>query len=231
MTTVVIGGLIAKGNNISSTDTTLQIWGLYHLVGITVSVLLGGLDLGDFTVAADGSVTVSLVVTANQTAAWSAAQLVAMTGDYGECTMRAYLNPGTGAVFVDIPCVIGQAYVSQAQRLRLATNQDAKTMTGPTLGMTRRTHLYSALVQDVVQITFGTLLAPSPLGNMDAWDTVDPVTGTAIAGGVAYSGVIIGTLEDGYSFDSMLCWQVNRPYPATVSAVSSFVQTQERNHK
>lgn len=231
VTAVVIGGLIGKGGtHVGAVDTTLQIWGLYHLVGVTVSVCLGALDLGDFVVAADGSVTVSLIVTGGQSAAWSAAQLIAMDSAtaYGECTTLIQVDGGSGSVFVNVPCVIGQAYVSQGQRLRLSTLQDAKTTTGNALGMNRRTQMYAALVQDVVQITFGTSLAPSPLGNMTAWDTKDPKTEVALAGGVAYSGVIFGTIKDGYTFDSQLCWQVNRPYPATVSAISSFMQTNER---
>ncbi len=229
VTTIVIGGLIGKGGNaIASVDQTLQIWGLYHLVGVTVSVCLGALDLGDFVVAADGSVTVSLVVTVSQTAAWSAAQLIAMDGSYGENTMLIQVNPGTGAVFANVPCVVGQAYVSQGQRLRLATVQDAKTTTGPALGMNRRTQMFAALVQNVVQITFGTSLTPTPLGNMHAWDTKDPKTEVALGGGQAYSGVIFGTIGDGYTFDSELCWQINRPYPATIVAATSFMQVNER---
>ena len=226
--TIVIGGLIAKGGDaVLSVDQTLTIWGLYHLTSETVSVCLGALDLGDFVVAADGSVTVSLVVTANQTAAWSAAELIAMDDQYGENTMLTYLNPGTGAVFVNVPCVVGKAYVSQGQRLRLATQRDAKTETGDVWGMSRRTHMLSALLENTVQISFGTSLTPSPTGNMDeAVLLVDGVT--ALAGGEAFSGVYQGTLEDSYSFDSMLCWQINRPYPCTIMAVNSFMQTIER---
>ena len=237
VTAIVIGGLIGKGGtNVGGVDTTLQIWGLSHLTGDTVSVCLGALDLGDFTVAADGSVTVSLLVTGSQTAAWSAAQLVAMDSStaYGENTMLIEIQPDTptGEIFVNVPCVIGSPFVSQGQRLRLASQKDAKTATGDALGMTRRTHWFSALLQNVVQIQFGTSLTPSPLGNMDQWDTTDPVTGALLAGGVAYSGVIsLPCPGDGYSFDSMLCWQIDRPYPATVVSAISFLQTQERGNK
>jgi hypothetical protein len=233
-TNIVIGGLIGKGGtNVGGVDTTLTIWGLYHLTGVTVSVCLGALDLGDFVVAADGSVTVSLIMTGSQTSAWSAAQLIAMDkgdGGYGESTMLTEIKPDsiTGEVFINIPCVIGQPYVSQGQRLRLATVQDAKTPTGPALGMTRRTHMWSALVQNAVEFRIGTSLTPSPLGNMHAWDTVNPDTGAALAAGQSFSGVVFGVLDDGYTFNGQLCWQTDRPYPMTVCAVSSFVQTQER---
>jgi hypothetical protein len=226
--TLVIGGLIGKGGNaIASVDQTLTIWGLYHLTGETVAVNLGALDLGDFVVAADGSVTVSLVVTVNQTAAWSAAELIAMNDQYGEGTMLIQVNPGTGAVFVNVPCVVGQAYVSQGQRLRLTTMQDAKTRTGPALGMIRRVHEYAALLENTVEISFGTSLTPTPAGNMDPWDQIDPATGSAIDVTAGYSGVITGHPNDAPGYDGMLCWQIVRPYPATVCSVTSFLETAE----
>ncbi len=234
-TNIVVGGLIGKGGTtVSGIDTTLQIWGLFHLTGKLVSVFLGGLDLGDFTVAADGSVTVSLLATAGQPNAWSAAQLVAMDagdGGYGESTTLVQLQAGAGAVFINIPCVIGLPYITQGQRLRLSTFQDAKTQTGPVLGESRRTHMWSALLQNTVQISFGTSLTPAPTGNMNEWDQLNPDTGVALAAGEQFSGVAWGTLDDGYSFDSELCWQVLRPYPATVCSVNQFVQVQERNKK
>ncbi len=228
-TTIVIGGLIAKGDtNVGGVDTTLQIWGLYHLVGITVSVCLGALDLGDFVVAADGSVTVSLIPTVGQPNAWSAVQLAAMDAQYGENTMLTQLNSGSGAVFINLPCVIGQAYVSQGQRLRLLNQQDAKTTTGGALGMRRRTHMVGTLLQNAMQISFGTSLTPSPLGNMDNAILTQADETTTLASGTSFSGVYWGTIEDGSTFDSQLCWQIDRPYPATVSAITSFMETNER---
>jgi hypothetical protein len=229
MTAVVHRGLIGKGGtNVSGVDTTLTIWGLFHLTNDIVSVCLGALDLGDFTVAADGSVTVSLLATAGQPNAWSAIQLLNMNADYGESTTLIQVNSGAGATFANVPCVVGSAYTTQGQRLRLITVQDAKTPTGPVLATVRRSQMWGALLQNAIQISFGTSFTPGTVGNMDPWDTIDPVTGDALVAGVAYSGVVTGILEDGHSYDSMLCWQVNRPYPATVVSISSFLQTHER---
>ena len=51
-----ITGLIAKGINPSANiSQDLQIWGLSHLVAKSVSVFINGEDVGDLTVAADGS--------------------------------------------------------------------------------------------------------------------------------------------------------------------------------
>ncbi len=221
-------GLIGKGGGaIANVDQNLQIWGLYHLIGGTVSVFILGLDLGDVTVATDGSITVSLVVTGSQTAAWSAAQLIAADGDYGESTTPISVKNGGAAVQVSVPIVIGQPYIAQGQRLRAVAPDDTKTPTGAALGMNRRGHQFAVLLQNAVQVRFGTKLTPSPLGDMKAAVFTD-AGGTPIADATTFSGVYWDTLNDDYSFDSMFCWQVERPYPCTVCAATVFLETEER---
>lgn len=222
------GGMIGKGGSAAAgVDQSLQIWGLYHLIGSTVSVFVLGLDLGDFTVATDGSVTISLVTTVSQTAAWSAAQLIAADGDYGESSTPISVKNGGAAVQVSVPIVIGLPYISQGQRLRAITADDTKAQTGPALGVERRANQFSVLLQNTVQVRFGTSLTPSPTGAMlPAVFTND--AGTPIAEGAAFSGVYWDTLTDDYGFDSMFCWQIERPYPCTIVSASSFIETEER---
>lgn len=221
-------GLIGKGGGaIANVDQNLQIWGLYHLIGTTVSVKLLGLDLGDFVVATDGSVTVSLVDTVNQTASWTAAELIAASADYGENTVPISVKNGGAAVQVNTDAVIGPPFVSQGQRLRASAADDTKTPTGPALGMTRRAHRFSMLFQNAVAVKVGSLLTPTPSGDMVAITFTD-AAGTALADGTAYSGVWESTVVDDYSFDGMLCWQIDRPYPCTVVAATSFIETEER---
>lgn len=222
-------GLIGKGGGaIANVDQNLQIWGLYHLIGSTVSVFVLGLDLGDFTVATDGSVTISLVDTVSQTASWTAAELIAADlSTYGESSVPISVKNGGAAVQVTVPIVIGVPYVAQGQRLRAITQDDSKGQQGAALGGTRRTHMFSALLQNTLGVRFGTLLTPSPYGSMLAATFTDDA-GTALADGVAYSGVYWDTLTDDYTFDSMFCWQSDRPYPCTVVSTSSFVEIEER---
>ena len=52
--------------------------------------------------------------------------------------------------------------------------------------------------------------------------------GTAYTHSQFYNGIYWGTLDDGYSFDSMTAWQISRPYPATVCSVGGFIHTQDR---
>ena len=223
------GGLIAKGGGaIANVDQNLQIWGLYHLTGETVSVAILGLDLGDFTVATDGSVTVSLVATVNQTSAWSAAQLIAAdSSGYGENATPISVKNGGAAVQATVPIVVGSPYVTQGQRLRPVTQDDAKAHTGAVLGAVRIGYQHGTLIQNAVVAQFGTVLTPSPLGNMDQAVFTDSA-GTALASGVAFSGVFWGILPDAIGFDSMFCWQVVRPYPCTIVSNTMFLTTSER---
>jgi hypothetical protein len=126
-----------------------------------------------------------------------------------------------------VPIVIGVPYVSQGQRLRAIQPADTKAQQGPALGVERRAHMFSALMQNTVQVRFGSKLTPSPLGNMLPAKFTG-ASGIPIADGVQYSGVYWDTLTDDYSFDSMFCWQVERPYPCTIVSASSFIETQER---
>lgn len=54
--------------NETTTPGTATLFGYNHLIGKTVSVVAGGLDLGDYLVAADGSIQVPLGATAPQNA-------------------------------------------------------------------------------------------------------------------------------------------------------------------
>lgn len=222
-------GLIGKGGGaIANVDQNLQIWGLYHLIGSTVQVFVLGLDLGDFVVATDGSVTISLVATVSQTAAWSAAQLIAADlSTYGESSTPISVKNGGAAVQVTVPIVIGVPFVAQGQRLRVVTQDDTKGQQGAALGVNRRSYMFSALLQNTVEVRFGTILTPSPYGSMLAAKFTDDA-GTAIADGTAFSGVYWDTLTDDYSFDSMFCWQTDRPYPCTIVSTSSFIEVEER---
>lgn len=221
-------GLIGKGSGaIANVDQNLQIWGLYHLIGSIVQVFLLGLDLGDFTVATDGSVTVSLVATAGQPNVWSAAQLIAATADYGESSTVVSIKNGGAAVQTTVPIVIGVAYVAQGQRLRAITQDDTKGQQGAALGVERRGNMFAVLLQNTVEVRFGTVLTPAPYGSMLSATFTDDA-GTASAAGTAFSGVYWDTLTDDYTFDSMFCWQSDRPYPCTIVSTSAFIEIEER---
>jgi hypothetical protein len=44
-----------------------------------------------------------------------------------------------------------------------------------------------------------------------------------------YSGLLWDTVDDdGTGFDGQLCWQITRPYPASIQAIGGFIKTQDR---
>lgn len=228
MTTLATGvlgitGLIAKGINASgSVSQDLQIWGLSHLIGKTVSAFVDGSDTGDFTVAADGSITVDISSSDHPV---TAATLVASDDDWGESTTPCYVQNGSTAVWTNVGIVVGQPYVSQGQRLRPVLDADLASRIGGGIGFTIRTHHYAILFQDAVIVKVGTVLLPSPDGNMEEarFPGSDEVT-LHMQPYSMFSGVHDSfSIDDSYSSDSQLCWQVDRPWPCTVCAVTQFL--------
>ncbi len=232
-----IGGLIAKGiTTVSTNSTQLQIWGLGHFrfsgMSTTVSVTVLGVDCGDFTVAAGGSVTIALTggaAVSGNAGVVSLAALVAADALYSiEQSTPAQVVVAGVTTNINIPIVIGHPYVAQGQRLRPATADDGKSLQGPLLGKRRRSAQFAALVQDAVVVSFGTLLTPTPSGNMISSTMLDGgATGSALAQGVGYTGVFRQTLVDDSTFDGALCWQVDRPYPFVICAINQFVVASE----
>jgi hypothetical protein len=90
------------------------------------------------------------------------------------------------------------------------------------LGKTRRTHMYSALLQRTQGIKFGTDFGSMrPAQFRSAGNIPYPLTSL-------FSAVHQDSLQDDYSFDSMLCWEIDRPYPATVCTLGANLHTQDR---
>jgi hypothetical protein len=139
---------------------------------------------------------------------------------YGGSTIVA---PTTVCPDLGENCInVGFTYTSQGQVVRPALPTEGGASNGALTGKTRRLHMFSALLVDTQGISFGTdftalhaALFKSPGGTPYTQQTL-------------YSGVYQGTIESKYDFDGMLCWQITRPYPATVAAVNSFVMTQDR---
>lgn len=132
-------------------------------------------------------------------------------------------TPGIVAgTIVTAPAVIGYTYTSQGQILRPIAPQDTGAQNGPALAKTRRAHQYAALIHRTGPIKFGTTFAKLRPAEFKT------AGGIPYAKGVLYNGTIWTTIEDDYSFDSMIGWQIDRPNPATVLTIGSFLHTQDR---
>ncbi len=199
---------------------TLTLNGLWHLNGKTVTVVIGGLDVGDFAVT-NGSVGIPIDADPLNPAALSSAYLatISSTTAYGAAGMQI-LKFGTTYT---VPCQVGFTYTSQGQMLRPDAVEQTRSPSGPGLGKVRRTHQFAALLAGTQGISFGTDFAKLRPAKFTTG------RGTAYTPVQLFSGVYQDVLDDTSSFDGMLAWQVTRPYPAAVAAVNGFMEMQERS--
>jgi hypothetical protein len=160
---------------------------------------------------------------------WNGSTLTGLNGttSFGTSVFKIQGNTGfpgdtTETQNVTIPVVIGFTYTSRGQVLRGIAPDATGARNGPALGKTRRDHRYAALLANAQGLSFGTDFA-----KMNAAILQTP-GGTNIPINVLKTGVHTQTLTDRYSYDGMLCWQISRPYPATVASAENFLATQDR---
>jgi hypothetical protein len=178
----------------------VQLTGLWYLNGKTISVFAGGLDCGDFTVA-NGSITVPF-----------GDGIAAGTGS-GLFTL-AFLSAN--------PLIVaGFTYTSQGQIVRPALPAESGARNGPALGKLRRVQKYALLVAKTAGLSIGTVFSKLfPV-------LFKTVTNTPQGANQFFSGVYKDTLQDDYSYDGMVAWQVSRPLPAVISSIGAFIHTQD----
>jgi hypothetical protein len=207
-------------------DTTLTLYGFWHLEGETVRCSILGIDLGTAVIQANGSGTWTYGSDAGGllTPAYLRANTNALTGVEQNATFTVV--DAVGPVAVTVPVVVGIDYTTQGQLLRPDVAADIHSPLGPGLGKTRRGHMFAVLVQNAVKISFGTDFSSSSTLTPATFTTADGFT--ARAEDSPYTGVYWSTLKDGYGFESMLCWQVNRPYACTICSASVFLDVSER---
>jgi hypothetical protein len=215
-TAAVVGG---SDNN----SSTLTVYGLDQYVGETVSIWLGGLDCNDHVVAAGGTITIPYG--SDPGGFLTAAYLNSLTGGW---TFGAPFDVWLSGVRtrIEVPCVVGFNYTSQGQTLRSLGQNESKTPTGDSLGMTRRSHMFSAYMTQTV--SGGLYFGPDFNNLLQTHFTVSLQNPTLLTTKDLFTGVWQDELNDDYSFDGTLAWQVTRPTPATVGAVTTFTDTQER---
>lgn len=118
--------------------------------------------------------------------------------------------------------VVGYTYTSQGQLLRPVAPQATGARNGPAFGKNRRNHRYAMSVANTQGISVGTTF-----NNLHK-AIFKTLGGTAYPQSQLYSGEFSNTVEDTYGYDGMLCWQVTRPLPATMTAFGGFLETEDR---
>lgn len=184
-------------------NSYMQLSGLWHLNGKTVAVLAGGLDLGDYAVT-NGQISVpysSTVANGNFT--------------------TAFVSAFAGAM----PVLVGFTYTSRGQILRAIAPQESGARNGPALAKLRRSDQYGALLIGTRGVSFGTSFVAGKM--VAAKFTTGQGTGQALTATGLWSGVWREPLTGSADFDSMIGWEITRPYPANVAAISGFPKTQD----
>lgn len=176
----------------------LQLGGLWHLNGKTVTAFIGGLDCGDRLVT-NGIMNVP----------------------YN--TANVLLTPAFVSGYVGtLPIVVGFPFTSDGQLVRPATPQESGARTGPALGKSRRTQTYVALLVDTQGVSFGTSFSKMLPAKLQTDG------GTALTALQLKSGVHRDAPTDADSYDSMLCWRTSRPFPTTIAAMGGMLETKDQ---
>jgi hypothetical protein len=202
-----------------ASDTSITFYGLPHLTGSIVQACVGGLDCGDYTVSEEGSVTVPFGSDAQ--GLMTPQYLVSLDGYEGEQATPIRLYVDDEQITIVVPVVVGVGYQSDGQILRPAARGDLARRTDA-IGKVRRAHEFAVLLDNVGAISFGTDFSTIDAAEFKTADGETDLPSTTL-----YSGVYRGILTDEYGYDSMLCWRVDRPWPATVCAAGVYLVAEE----
>lgn len=211
----VDGGIIATLAKLATKGVEgfdgIRIGGCLPFLGGNASVVIGGIDCGDFPVQGFGSTN------------WIDVPFNPKTGftsipDIPTGPTNVIGGPNSGVSRV----TVGHAYTSQGQLLRPDHGNDAGAANGPAFAKIRRVHQYGLLLDRTRDIQIGT-----DFDNMYNVPLLLPGR-VAITTPSLYSDIVAGTLPDNPSFKGQIAFQQSRPTPGTVLAVSGYIATQDK---
>lgn len=211
------GTIIVAGT--AGTSSTLTFSGMTHLIGKTVTVWCGGVDCGDFYIA-DGTVTIP--IDSDVGGIFTSAYLAAISSATAYGVNGVIISGGSIGGPYTVPALVGFTYTSQGQILRPDTTEQNRSPTGPGPAKPRRNHQFGALLSGTQGISFGTDFSRLHAAQFKSKGNT-PYTALQL-----FSGVYWDVVDDDYSLDGMLAWQVSRPYPAAVVSISGFLNSQDR---
>lgn len=207
-----------SGVSVTSPDPGVKFQGLHHLESQPVAVYACGVDCGQFVVT-NGCVTVPFNESTGFTKKRCLELAAARLG--GTVDFEASACEVDGGAFV-IPCAVGFSYASRGQILRPIAAEQTGTRNGPAFAKIRRNHGYGALVLNSVGVKFGTDFSKLRPANYQTDG------GRAYRNTELFSGLWWRTIDDKYSLDGMLCWEIARPYPTTILAIGGFIDAQDK---
>lgn len=121
-----------------------------------------------------------------------------------------------------VPSSIGLTYTSQGQTLRPDFGPDAGARNGPAFGKKRRLHWYAASLYRTQGIKFGTDFRKMRPASLLASATT-PVVAPAL-----FSDIFSTTIDNDYSFNGQIAWQIERPYPAMIVALGGYIEAVDK---
>jgi hypothetical protein len=199
--------------------TGVTFYGAMQYVGRTLTVYCTGLDCGDYVVQEDGSIIVPYL--SDPDGLFTSARIIACSAEAKDWGPLATAIVISGVTYT-VPAIAGFCYTSRGQGLRPLAQTDLKSQQGSGLGKMRRVHRIGALLNGTIGIYFGT-----DFNHMERADLRNPTTDAVLNSATMFSGVHWGLVEDSSSFDGMVCWEITRPFPATVVALTSYLDTSE----
>lgn len=211
---------------------SVTIGGLHYLVGQSVAAFIGGLDCGDYIVDPYGQIAVPMGADPDGYFGPTYLSLIDGPGEYGDAEIAIQISEDAGTFTVYVPAVIGLTYLSRGRIPRPVQEAEIKSSKGPGLGKTKRAHLIGALFQD----TGGTGVAADGVSNglelgTDFSKMLPAVlrddAGLPLPAAVQFSGAHLETLNDGYTLDTMACWQISRPYSLVVCQFGPFLNSED----
>ena len=225
------GGFPTGGTQITTIDTlTGALVSAVPIAGVTLESAGQAYDAVSNSIVFNGdfnSVLATAVTPLNSTVTCSATWLRLYVGGTTTATTVVTTSTGTYTPAGYLPAVVGYTYTSQGQTLRPISPEDTGAKAGPGFEKTRRSHLIGMLLHNTIGLEFGTSFASGQLQPAILKNGQDGNTGTQLPPNLMFSGHYRKTLIDDYSYDSMLAWQITRPYPAAVVNVGAFIETQD----
>lgn len=198
---------------IGSTDPYggLTLYGLWHLNGKTVQVFAGGLDCGN---PGEGRAISDFIVS-------NGSVYVPYGDSVGAGSGAGKFDAAFAAALETSQIVVGFTYNSDGQAVRPVLPADTGARSGPGFAKTKRSQRYGLQVVSASGLEIGT-----------DFDKMKPVLFKDVRGRAqsvltTFTGIYRDTLNDDYSYDSMICWRISRPLPAIIASLGAFDHTQD----
>lgn len=199
--------------------------GMWTMPTATVAVSVAGLDCGNFVVNADGTVFVPFGSDSGGQFTANYLNAVSNSLSTDPALMAISITDGDGdTIIVYVPVTIGYPFTSQGLTTRPMIENQIKSAEGSGLAKKRRLQEFGMLLENAQGLSVGGDFQHLELQVF----TANNVDDSPISLGARFTGVYWQKLNGNWDFDGQIAWQITRPYPCTVSAVSGFIETDER---